>query len=152
MAGRQLAAGDRHSGLGTPYGRTRTRRASRSAKTPSARPWPPQRGNRKVGAARKSVCPKAGNWAAGMVRGYRGGVAARAEATLLVVFRTGPEPAHAMSAPALVERVRIDARAATSRRSQPRGYGAAIRRFKFLIAVVAPAARSTAQASVTGSR
>jgi hypothetical protein len=27
-------------------------------KTPSARPWPPQRGNRKVGAARKASGPK----------------------------------------------------------------------------------------------
>jgi hypothetical protein len=36
---------------GPPTGRTRTRRASRSAKTSSARPWPPRRGNRKVDRA-----------------------------------------------------------------------------------------------------
>jgi hypothetical protein len=32
---------------GIPYGRTRTRRASRPARTPSARHWPSQRGDRR---------------------------------------------------------------------------------------------------------
>ncbi|WP_410672111.1 glycosylhydrolase-like jelly roll fold domain-containing protein [Amycolatopsis sp. cmx-4-68] len=36
------------------------------------------------------------------------------KATLLVVFRAGPEPAHAVSASAPVDRVRIDGRAATA--------------------------------------
>ncbi|MER6798020.1 glycosylhydrolase-like jelly roll fold domain-containing protein, partial [Amycolatopsis mediterranei] len=36
------------------------------------------------------------------------------KATLLVVFRAGPEPAHAVSASAPVERVRIDGRTATA--------------------------------------
>jgi hypothetical protein len=45
---------------GTPVwgprtGRSRTRRASSSARTPSARHWPPQRGNRKL--ARAAVWP-----------------------------------------------------------------------------------------------
>jgi hypothetical protein len=40
---------------GTRTGRSRTRRASRSARTPSARHWPAQRGNRKL--ARAAVWP-----------------------------------------------------------------------------------------------
>ncbi|ADJ45445.1 glycoside hydrolase [Amycolatopsis mediterranei S699] len=65
-----------------------------------------------------SVAP-AGVWRrAPFGREPRGGTAVvlrlEPKATLLVVFRAGPEPAHAVSASAPVERVRIDGRTATA--------------------------------------